>query len=308
MDNSIHLSQFIDPQSAWQVGLVILVLLGLRLGFTIPAWATGRRRVVELFCRFLDAKATAAEAEKSILEFVDSGLMALALVFVIIRPFVVQAFYIPSGSMEPTLYGSQEKGGPPNDRILVNKFIYRFRPPRRQDIVVFAAPERITNGERKDYIKRLIGLPGDRVEVRDGAVYVNGVKLDEPYLGQGNRPAYYWPLVKIKDGQIYARPSEYTEEFEGPVWSVHQWSGKPYEQLPPQLQGVWGADLTQDGPIRVPKDCFFVLGDNRNNSNDGHRWGFLKQDRVLGKAMLTFWPPIRRDDFGKRRWNIRLLK
>lgn len=308
MDTSLHLSQFIDPQSAWQVGLVVMVLVGLRIVFSVSSWREGRRRLLERLCRLFDAKANAADAEKSTLEFVDSGLMALALVFAIIRPFVVQAFYIPSGSMEPTLYGSQEKGSPPNDRILVNKFIYRFRPPRRQDIVVFAAPDRITNGERKDYIKRLIGLPGDRIEIRNRAVYVNGIKLDEPYLGEENQPLYCWPLVKIKDGQIYARPNEYTEDFEGPVWSIQQWKGKPYEQLPPQLQGVWGADLTRDGPIRVPQDCFFVLGDNRNNSNDGHRWGFLERDRVLGKAMLTFWPPIRQDDSGRRRWNIRLLK
>jgi signal peptidase I len=204
--------------------------------------------------------------------------------------------------MEPTL-----SSGPPNDRILVNKFLYRFRAPRRQDIVVFIAPERVTGGERKDYLKRLIGLPGDLIEIHDGAVYANGKPLNEPYLGPENRPVYYWPLVKIQGGQIYTRPSDYGEEFDGPVWPVKRWIGKPYEELPEQLQGVWEADLTRDGPIRVPAGCYFVLGDNRNNSNDSHRWGFLKKERVLGQVMLTFWPPVRQDDYGRRRWNIRSL-
>jgi signal peptidase I len=290
------------------VSLVLGILVGLRIVFSVPSWVRGRQRVMQGLCDLFGSKATGPEAERSTLEFVDSGLMALALVFLIIRPFVVQAFYIPSGSMEPTLYGDQDKGGPPNDRILVNKFIYRFREPRRQDIVVFIAPDRVTNGERKDYIKRLIGLPGDLIEIHDETVYVNGKPLAEPYLGEGNRPHYYWPLVKIKGGQIYTRPGDFIEEFDGPVWPAEQWIGKSYEEMPPPLQGVWGADLSRDGPVRVPEDCYFVLGDNRNNSNDGHRWGFLKKERVLGKAMLTFWPPVRQDDYGRRRWNIRLLK
>jgi signal peptidase I len=295
------------------VSLVLGILVGLRIVFSVPSWVRGRQRVMQGLCDLFGSKATGPEAERSTLEFVDSGLMALALVFLIIRPFVVQAFYIPSGSMEPTLYGDQDKGGPPNDRILVNKFIYRFREPRRQDIVVFIAPDRVTNGERKDYIKRLIGLPGDLIEIRPGAVYVNGKPLDEqPYFSKGNPTNYYWPLVKIQGGRIYSRPNDFIEEFDGPAWPAEQWIGKSYKDMPEQLKGVWvedsWADLPRDGPIRVPEDCYFVLGDNRNNSNDGHRWGFLKKERVLGKAMLTFWPPVRQDDDGRRRWNIRLLR
>jgi len=200
------------------------------------------------FLGWMGWKATAEEVRVSLLEFADSGLLALGLVFLIIRPFVVQAFFIPSGSMEPTLFGHDPPiPGEPNDRILVNKFIYWFRPPQRQDIIVFKAPE-VASTDQKEFIKRLIGLPGDRIEVRDGRVWVNGELLDEPYLPDENQPTY---------------------------------------------QGEW----------IVPEGRYFVLGDNRNNSHDSHRWGHLERSRVQGKAMLRFWP-LRREG----RWNIGLLR
>jgi signal peptidase I len=162
------------------------------------------------------------------LELSDSLLIAFALVFFLIKPFVVAAFFIPSGSMRPTLVE--------HDRVLVNKFIYEFTVPRRQDIIVFAAPPEATS-KHQDFIKRLIGLPGDVIQVRsyDG-VYINGVKLNEPYIG-------------------------------------------PLEM----------ADYNY-GPERVPQGHYFVMGDNRRDSNDSHRWGFLDQRNVLGKAMIIFWP------------------
>jgi len=116
------------------------------------------------------------------LEFVDSGLVAVLLVFFILRPFVVQAFYIPSGSMEPTLL--------PGDRILVSKYIYYLREPRDGDVVVFEAPPEASN-EEKDFIKRVVGVPGDILEPRDGKLYRNGKPVDEPYI-RGAIPNY-WP-------------------------------------------------------------------------------------------------------------------
>jgi signal peptidase I len=171
-------------------------------------------------------------------ELIDSALLALGLMFVVIRPFVAQSFYIPSGSMEPTLRAG--------DWVLTNRFLYRFNPPRRGDVVVFRAPARALaeesaasngparNGETTDYIKRVIGLPGDVVEIkRDQGVYINGHLLRES------------------------------------------------RDLP---------DYTE-GPTRVGQGRLFVLGDNRNNSNDSHAWGTLKMDRLVGKAMVIFWPP-----------------
>jgi len=130
----------------WKIAALIGLLAFLRIIWGLWKEAPSRRFMVELL---------------------DSGLIAFILVFIIIRPFVVQAFYIPSESMVPTLL--------PGDRILVNKFIYRLNPPRRGDIIVFDAPEyALQPGDgRKDYVKRLVGLPGDRILVRrqEGGVH-----------------------------------------------------------------------------------------------------------------------------------------
>ncbi|NCO36011.1 MAG: signal peptidase I [Armatimonadetes bacterium] len=205
------------------------------------------------------------ETRHSVLEFVDSGLIALVLVFFFIRPFVVQAFYIPSGSMRMTLLE--------NDRILVNKWIYRIRPPHRQDIVVFKAPPKALGNskEKKDFIKRLVGLPGDAVEVRSGAVYVNDKALAEPYLQEP--PDYD---MKIVDGQVYEI--------------------LPYSQYPVQRNSEPVQDeremerILVAAPGRVPHGSLLVFGDNRNDSNDGHKWGFLPKENLLGKAMVIFYP------------------
>ena len=189
-----------------------------------------------------------APSRKFMVELLDSGLIAFILVFVIIRPFVVQAFYIPSESMVPTLR--------PSDRILVNKFIYRLNPPQRGDVIVFdAPPQALQYGDgKRDYVKRLIGLPGDRILIRrQEGVYVNGkLLLDAPGVPL---PEYDWP------------------------------------------EDEWGRPTSQ--PYLVPDHCYFVLGDNRNRSNDSHLWmdrstgvfhPELPATRVLGKAMVIFWP------------------
>src|SRR5436309_10861958 len=108
-------------------------------------------------------------------EFVESALIAIVLVFLVIRPFVVQAFYIPSGSMLDTLHIE--------DRILVNKFLFHFRPPVRHDIVVFHAPPRASPDE-KDFIKRVIGQPGDTVEVTPDTLMVD----DKPAVEVNDDP------------------------------------------------------------------------------------------------------------------------
>ncbi len=203
------------------------------------------------FLRILWGLWRQAPARSFMVELLDSGLIAFVLVFLLIRPFVLQAFFIPSNSMFPTLA--------PGDRILVNKFIYRLNPPRRGDIVVFQAPPQALEPgvDKKDFVKRLIGLPGDQIAIRryDG-VYVNGRRLEEP---PGiPLPDYDWPLDDL---------------------------GRPTKE-----------------PYQVPPGCYFVLGDNRVDSNDAHRWRDpqtgerrpdLEASRVLGKAMVVFWPPTR---------------
>jgi len=166
-----------------------------------------------------------SKAAKSAAETAESLLIAVVLVFLVIRPFLIQAFFIPSGSMIPTLLV--------RDHILVNKFVYRFQEPRYGDIIVFRAPPAASPDE-KDFIKRLIGKEGDTIEIKEAAVYRNGKPLEEGYVA------------------------------EPPVYEM--------------------------APITVPEDSFFVMGDNRNNSQDSHAWGALARDRVIGKAMVRFWP------------------
>ncbi len=192
----------------------------------------------------------------AILEIVDSLLVAVLLVFLILRPFVVQAFYIPSGSMIPTLEI--------NDRILVNKFIYFFVPPHRGDIVVFVSPPQ-ADLEQKDFIKRVVGLEGDRLAVRDGYLWRNGEKVVEPYL---------------------ADPMLYT--FPGPpdLGSVTNGGNFVYRTRSFEFE-------ITNGEYVVPPGHIFVMGDNRNLSNDGHVWGPLPRQNVLGKAFCIFFPPGR---------------
>jgi signal peptidase I len=206
----------------WKIGTVIGLLVFLRIVWGIWRQAPGRAFMTELL---------------------DSGLIAFVLVFLLIRPFVVQAFYIPSRSMAPTLVEA--------DRILVNKFVYRLNEPQRGDIIVFDAPRHALYGDgRKDFVKRLIGLPGDTIRIKRGdGVYVNGSRLKEPR--EIPRPDYDWPV------------DEY--------------------------------GMTAGEPYRVPDGCCFVLGDNRNESNDSHRWSRpeLQTEKIIGKAMVIFWPPAR---------------
>jgi signal peptidase I len=161
----------------------------------------------------------------SIVETLDACIFAAVLSLIIIT-FVVQAFYIPSGSMEPTLMV--------NDRILVAKFLYRFEPVARGDVIVFRYP---LNPSR-DFVKRVMGLPGNRVQLKEGVVYVNGQRISE----------------------------------------------KGYTIKP---------DYGNYGPVTVPRADYFVLGDNRNNSEDSRFFGYVPRANIIGKAIFIYWPPQR---------------
>ncbi len=142
---------------------------------------------------------------------------------ILLRWFVIEPRYIPSGSMEPTLLV--------NDRIMVEKLTYHWRPPQRGEIIVFKPP---FPGD-KAYIKRVIALPGEKIAVHNGQVLIDGVSLTEPYI---------------------LEPPDY--------------------EIPLQV---------------VPPGYYWVMGDNRNNSNDSHIWGFLPRENIMGRAVLRFWPP-----------------
>jgi signal peptidase I len=182
-------------------------------------------------------------------EYFESIVIAVILAL-FIRTFVVQAFKIPTGSMEPNLLIG--------DHLLVNKFVFapaaRLDRPilpigtiHRRDVIVFKYPEE----PERDFIKRVIGLPGETVELREKKVYVNGTALDEPYAH----------FLAPPSG---AGASEYHE--------------------------VTSFDVRERyGPVTVPPDHFFVMGDNRDNSQDSRYWGFLPRDYIKGKALVIYW-------------------
>lgn len=200
-------------------------------------------------------------------EWVEPFLIA-AVVALFIRQFVVEAFKIPSGSMIPTLTIG--------DHLLVNKFIYgpripftdirifSWKEPQRGEIIVFKYPE----DESKNFIKRIVGLPGDKLEIKKGALFIN------------DRPV---PTVAL-----------------GASEGKDQASGSPSYDKPKLLEEQLGLvkhtiQYLRDqseynfGPRLVPAESVFVMGDNRDNSQDSRFWGFVKYDKILGRALIIYW-------------------
>jgi signal peptidase I len=143
------------------------------------------------------------------LEFLIILFVAFALVFGVVRPFVLEAFYIPSESMVPTL----EVG----DRVFVNKFVYRFGEPQRGDIVVFKSVE----GGEEELIKRIVALPGDKIAVQDGVLFVNGEPQEEPYLNAQFSDSEHFGPTTVSGGEVFVmgdnRDNSRDSRFFGPV-------------------------------------------------------------------------------------------
>lgn len=196
----------------------------------------------------------AAGGKSATREYGEALILAVILAL-IIRTFIIQAYKIPSGSMEPTLLIG--------DHILVNKMIYglrmpdsffgldplpgiipygrylfRIEPVHRGDVIVFVFPPDPT----KDFIKRVIGLPGDKIEIRGETVYLNGHKMPDPHA--------YFELGK---NRLMIAPRD------------------------------------KYGPVVVPKHEIFVMGDNRDRSYDSRYWGFVPINNVEGRAMFIYW-------------------
>jgi signal peptidase I len=187
-------------------------------------------------------------------EYFESLVIAVVLAL-FIRTFVVQAFKIPTGSMEQNLLIG--------DHLLVNKFVFGpaarslertvlpMKDIHRLDVVVFKFPE----DPERDFIKRVIGLPGETVELKGKRVYINGRRLDEPYVYFLEDP----PPIPQEMGQSS------------------------------QLQILSGDRRVQYGPVTVPAGHYFVMGDNRDNSADSRYWGFLPRENIKGKALVIYW-------------------
>ena len=248
----------------WKIAIV-LALIGMR-------W----------FVHLLNPREVHGQGEDKgqwLIETLDSAAIAIGLVLFVIQPFLLQAFYIPSGSMEDTLQYE-----PVGDRLLVSKLIYRLRDPQFQDVVVFRAPplaQRQANGQ-DDFIKRCIGTPGHVVEIRNRVLFRDGKPVSEPYTKWSNKGGFSYSYdMKIVNGVIYSR--EYREPGVPGPWSVNQIAAPESEQ----------PRITAAPPEAVPPDKFLMLGDHRNNSNDSHVWGFVPRANIVGKAVCVFWPPTR---------------
>jgi signal peptidase I len=183
--------------------------------------------------------------KSTIREYAESIVIAVILAL-FVRTWVVQAFKIPTGSMENNLLIG--------DHLLVNKFVFGptasrierallpVRDVRRGDVIVFKYPDE----PERDFIKRVIGLPGETLELRAKKVYIDGQPLDEPYVH-------------------FLQPASESQE-------------------------VTSFDVRENfRPVRVPEGFYFVMGDNRDNSQDSRYWGFLPRHYIKGRALMIYW-------------------
>jgi len=151
------------------------------------------------------------------------ALIITAVVIFVLLQTAIQSFVVVGASMEPTFEEGQ--------RLMVNKAVYRLREPQRGEVIVFHPP----NNQSPDYIKRIIALPGDTVEIKEGVIYINDSEINEPYIKE---------------------PPSYTHRQQ-----------------------------------EILENEYFVLGDNRNNSNDSHNGWVVEREDIIGKAWISMWPP-----------------
>ena len=242
-----------------------------------------------------------AETGSGWAETLDSLLITIGLVFFIVQPFILQPFYIPSGSMENTLQWT-----PVQDRLLASRWIYRLRAPQRGEVVVFQPPRQAVHqlgNTGDDYIKRCVGVPGDIIYAdKKRQFFRNGVKMVEPYakwsstISPDGQPLSYSYDMKIVDGKMYSREYEAPDTpFSGDSGQWHYQPGANGSEVPPPVvvPPEQQDEITRATPEAIPPGMFLMLGDNRNNSSDGHVWGFVPRANVVGKAMCVFWPPRR---------------
>lgn len=204
------------------------------------------------------------EQVKSVIKEIIETIIFVVVMVIVIRFFIFELRWIPSASMKPTLIEG--------DRIFVEKFSRFYSTPKRGDIMVFYPPsaelkndtlsvfQRLTGFFCKDiaYIKRVVGLPGDKISIKENTdgetfVYINGKKLDEGYILSD------MDYIKCQKDMVC-------------------------------------------GPVTIPKDNYFMMGDNRGNSQDSRFWGFLPKDRFIGRAVVIFWPLNRLDHFEKQKY------
>jgi signal peptidase I len=204
----------------------------------------------------------AASGARLVWDWIKSIAVAL-LLFLVIRTFLVEAFRIPTGSMERTLLVG--------DFLLVNKAVYgaqlpgtnsrlpSFAEPGRGDVVVFIPP----HDPGKNYVKRLVGVPGDTLEMRDRVLYINGEPQDEPYVQHTDA-----------NGMDMVLPDM--------IWQRNYLAAETRSDAYHPTRDNWG-------PIIVPAERYFMLGDNRDDSEDSRYWGFVDRSAIKGRPLFIYY-------------------
>ncbi len=211
----------------------------------------------------IDEEAIASVEKEPVLVEYARSFFPIILIVLVLRSFVVEPFRIPSGSMLPTLQAG--------DFILVNKFSYGLRlpvtnqkifelgEPKRGDVVVFRYPE----DPSIDYIKRVVGVPGDRIVYRNKVLYINGKMMPQKYIGPYMGGVTGLPISGVK---------RLEEDLDGVRHHILIEDNKP----------------RIDGEVVVPEGQYFVMGDNRDNSNDSRFWGTVPEENLVGKAFMIW--------------------
>lgn len=252
--------------------LVLAVLVsGVFWALDVVLWEPKRRRAAAAFSgageiQGMDALNEAKEKilkEPLLIEY-SRSLFPVLLIVLLLRSFIVEPFRIPSGSMMPTLLVG--------DFILVNKYSYGLRlpvadtkivgvsEPERGDVVVFRYPKNPST----DYIKRVIGLPGDRVRYQKKQLFINGIAIKqssfESYVGVGS--GVTMSGASLRDEQLF--------------------------DVNHQILVEANKGLFEGMEFMVPEGNYFVMGDNRDNSNDSRYWGFVPEENLVGRAFMVW--------------------
>lgn len=239
--------------------ILVLLTFGTGLIWVLDGLILRRKR---------KAESGEEQPKKPLLIELSRDFFPVFLVVLLLRSFVIEPFRIPSGSMIPTLLIG--------DFILVNKYAYGLRlpvldtkildigEPKRGDVIVFRFP----GDPRKDYIKRVVGLPGDRIDYKEKTVYVNGEPQMQTTVGQ------YEGEGAEEDYTDFVVRSERLGDVEHQI------------MINPMISGLSiGCNVLPKGAVTVPEGHYFAMGDNRDNSNDSRCWGFVPEANLRGRAI-----------------------